>query len=133
MTFCNLIAVARILLDVLCLLVTSGLRDYIYPSITTLAIPKSTCSNIVYQQRQRTVTVLRNTTYKKIYMYVIYCLSWYCYYFIQDNVTPVWKAAFYGHIGALNVLIRAKADVNAAKMVSLIFIFMVLNFTTNKF
>ena len=34
----------------------------------------------------------------------------------------MWAAAFDGHVGALNVLIRAKADVNAADVVSLIFI-----------
>ena len=34
----------------------------------------------------------------------------------------MWTAAFDGHVGALNVLIRAKADVNAADVVSLIFI-----------
>ena len=34
----------------------------------------------------------------------------------------MWQAAFNGHVEALNVLIRAKADVNAADVVSLIFI-----------
>ena len=38
----------------------------------------------------------------------------------------MWQAAFHGHVGALNVLIRAKADVNAANVVSLIFILHVI-------
>ena len=33
------------------------------------------------------------------------------------------SAALSGHVGALNVLIRAKADVNAVNVVSLIFIY----------
>ena len=46
----------------------------------------------------------------------------------------MWIAALNGHVGALNVLIRAKADVNAANVVrEFDFHFMVLNFTTNKF
>ena len=45
----------------------------------------------------------------------------------------MWIAAFNGHVGPLNVLIRGKADVNAASVVSLIFICVVLNFSTNKF
>ena len=36
---------------------------------------------------------------------------------MQYKETPVYVAAFYGHVEALNVLIRAKADVNAAKVV----------------
>ena len=52
---------------------------------------------------------------------------------MQDKRTPVWVAARNGHVGALNVLIKAKADVNAVDVVSLIFnlhgiIFIVLNF-----
>ena len=73
----------------------------------------------------------------------MYCLSWcvlpwllvhivlHCIcrcYFIQNKATPVYAAAFTGHIGALNVLIRAKADVNAATEVSLIFIWAKSNF-----
>ena len=33
----------------------------------------------------------------------------------------MWVAAYYGHIGALEALIKAKADVNAAGVVSLIY------------
>ena len=40
---------------------------------------------------------------------------------IQDKQTPVWIASCNGHVGALDVLVRAKADVNVADLVSLIF------------
>ena len=68
----------------------------------------------------------------------MYCLSWcvtlvtgtycmlhciYCCYLIQYKATPVLAAALNGHVGVLNVLIRAKADVNAVDVVSLIFIY----------
>ena len=59
------------------------------------------------------------------YWYILYmCMLhrvYYCY-FIQYKQTPVYAAAYNGHVGALNVLIRAKADVNAADGVSLVFI-----------
>ena len=68
------------------------------------------------------------------YWYILYVTLLYCCYLIQSKETPVWTAAFDGHVGALNVLIRAKADVNAASEVrEFDFHFMVLNFTTNKF
>ena len=67
------------------------------------------------------------------YWYILYVTLLYCCYLIQSKQTPVWQAAFNGHVGALNVLIRAKADVNAADVVSEFdFHFMILNFTTNK-
>ena len=44
-----------------------------------------------------------------------------CCYLIQYKQTPVWIAACNGHVGALDVLVRAKADVNVADLVSLIF------------
>ena len=42
-------------------------------------------------------------------------------YLIQYNQTPVWIAASNGDVGALDVLVKAKADVNVADLVSLIF------------
>ena len=57
------------------------------------------------------------------YWYILYVTLLYCCYLIQSKETPVWKAAFNGHVGALNVLIRAKADVNAADEVSLIYFY----------
>ena len=51
------------------------------------------------------------------YWYILYVTLLYCCYLIQDKQTPVLIAAFNGHVGALNVLIRAKADVNAADVV----------------
>ena len=53
------------------------------------------------------------------YWYILYVTLLYCCYLIQYKKTPVWVAASCGHVGALNVLIRAKADVNAATVVSL--------------
>ena len=53
----------------------------------------------------------------------LYVTLFYCFYLIQYKETPVWVAALNGHVGALDVLIRAKADVNAFNLVSLIFIF----------
>ena len=55
-------------------------------------------------------------------MYVT--LHVYCCYPIQYNQSPVWMATCNGHVGALNVLIEAEADINAANVVSLIFIYM---------
>ena len=57
------------------------------------------------------------------YWYILYVTLLYCCYLIQDKATPVWVAALNGHVGALNVLIRAKADVNAADEVSLIYFY----------
>ena len=53
------------------------------------------------------------------YWYILYVTLLYCCYLIQSKQTPVWIAAFNGDVGVLNVLIRAKADVNAADVVSL--------------
>ena len=53
------------------------------------------------------------------YWYILHVTLLCCCYLIQDKETPVYVAAFYGHVGALNVLIRAKADVNTANVVSL--------------
>ena len=43
--------------------------------------------------------------------------------YIQHKQSPLWVAANNGNLGALEVLIKAKADVNAANVVSLIFIY----------
>ena len=51
---------------------------------------------------------------------MLHCI--YCCYLIQYKETPVHAAVFNGHVEALNVLIRAKADVNTVNVVSLIFI-----------
>ena len=53
------------------------------------------------------------------YWYILYVTLLYCCYLVQNKQTPVYAAAFNGDVGALNVLIRAKADVNAATVVSL--------------
>ena len=55
------------------------------------------------------------------YWYILYVTLLYCCYLIQDKATPVWVAALNGHVGALEALIKAKADVNAADVVSLIY------------
>ena len=57
------------------------------------------------------------------YWYILYVTLLYCCYLIQNKQTPVWVAALYDNVGALNVLIRAKADVNAAEVVSLIYFY----------
>ena len=57
---------------------------------------------------------------------MLHCI--YCCYLIQSKQTPVYAAAFNGHAGALNVLIGAKADVNAADVVRLD-----IHFTQNDF
>ena len=49
--------------------------------------------------------------------WLLVTLLYYCY-LIQSKETPVWIAAINGHVGALNVLIKAKADVNTANVVS---------------
>ena len=53
------------------------------------------------------------------YWYILYFTLLYCCYLKQDKQTPVWIAAVNGRVEALNVLIRATADVNAADVVSL--------------
>ena len=57
------------------------------------------------------------------YWYILYVTLLYSCYLIQNKQTPVWVAASNGHVGALNVLIRAKADVNVAEVVSLIYFY----------
>ena len=54
---------------------------------------------------------------------VCYTVYIYCCYLIQYKETPVFAAACNGHVGTLNVLIKAKADVNATDVVSLIYIY----------
>ena len=54
------------------------------------------------------------------YWYILYVTLLYCCYLIQYKQTPVWKAAINGNVEALEVLVRAKADLDAADVVSLI-------------
>ena len=61
-----------------------------------------------------------------LHICMLHCI--YCCYLIQNKQTPVYAAAFHGHAGALNVLIGAKADVNAADVVRLD-----IHFTQNDF
>ena len=84
------------------------------------------------------VLLVQNVQCDYMYMYVLFELVYYpwllvhivhvyvtllyCCYPIQYKQSPVWMAAVHGHVGTLSVLIRAKADVNAANVVSLIFI-----------
>ena len=114
------------------LLVTSSLQDYIHPPIAILVIPKN------FFMFLRTVTVLWCCWYTMWlhvhvcillelvcylgYWYILYVTLLYCCYLIQYKETPVLIAALNGHVGALNALIRAKADVNASTLVSLVFI-----------
>ena len=70
---------------------------------------------------------------------VLYVTLLYCCYLMQHKATPVWVAALNGKVRALNVLIRANANVNAANGVSLmfilheiIFIVQIINFSEQK-
>ena len=57
------------------------------------------------------------------YWYILYVTLLYCCYLIQNKETPVYVAAFNGHVEALSLLISAGADINAANKVSYSIIF----------